>query len=354
MNIFNGLFEIINVPLSYILGFFSDIFGNSFAAAVFVFTVFINAIFIPLSIKSQKASVNQMRIKPKLDELKKKYGDDKQRYSQEMQKLYQEENISMSGGCLPLLIRMPIMFSIYYLVTKPITYLMKAVPTDKIDAVWNNVFKPLNEQHGKKFEIVAENLKELEIIKWIQGKGSSEVIDTSVVVSKIQTEMGGAYDTLIEGINSINFNLFGIDLTLTPRDYLSWNLVEIFQNWNPVLLIPVFAFAAQMITSFLSMQMQKKINPDAPNMAFMMLSMPLISLFIGFSVPAGVGFYWICSSVIAGGIQLGLQYFYGPHKMLATERAKEIVAVYNEEQKFITKRVSDDGAEKKAKKKSGK
>ena len=70
---FNALFEIINVPLSYILGFFSNIFGGSFAAAVFVFTIFINLALIPLSIKSQKASVNQLRVKPKLDELKKKW-----------------------------------------------------------------------------------------------------------------------------------------------------------------------------------------------------------------------------------------------------------------------------------------
>ena len=124
VNKLEWLFRIINIPLSYILNFFADFMGNSFAAAVFVFTVFINLAMIPLTMKSQKASVGQMRIKPKLDELKKKYGDDKQRYSQEMQKLYQEENISMSGGCLPMLIRLPIMFSIYYLITQPLTYLV--------------------------------------------------------------------------------------------------------------------------------------------------------------------------------------------------------------------------------------
>ncbi len=313
---FNALFEIINVPLSYILGFFSNIFGGSFAAAVFVFTIFINLALIPLSIKSQKASVNQLRVKPKLDELKKKYGNDKQRYSQEMQKLYQEENVSMSGGCLPLLIRMPIMLSIYYLVTKPITYLMKAVSPETIDSVWESI-KALPE-----YSKIAENLRELSIIKAVSG---GEVSSPEI----------------LSGIENIDFNLFGfIDLTQTPK--FSINIIE---NYQHVWLIPIMAFAAQMLTSVLSMKMQKKTNPDAPNMGFMMLSMPLISLFIGFSVPAGVGFYWVCSSLIAGGIQLALQYFYGPQKMLAVERAKDIVAVYNEEQKFITKRVSDKSVE---------
>ena len=59
-------------------------------------------------------------------------------------------------------------------------------------------------------------------------------------------------------------------------------------------------------------------------MAFMMLTMPLISLFIGFTLPAGVGFYWICSSLIGGGIQFVMQQFYGPQKLLAKERSKEL------------------------------
>ena len=71
---------------------------------------------IPLSIKSQKSSVQQIRLKPKLDELKKKYGDDRNKYAPETQRLYQEEGVSMSGGCLPMLIRLPIMMSIYYLI----------------------------------------------------------------------------------------------------------------------------------------------------------------------------------------------------------------------------------------------
>ena len=88
--------------------------------------------------------------------------------------------------------------------------------------------------------------------------------------------------------------------------------------------MPIIAFLAQMLTSVLSTMMQKKLNPDAPNMMGMMLSMPLISLFIGFSLPGGVTFYWACSSLIGGFIQLAVQQFYGPHKMLSRERLKEL------------------------------
>ncbi len=301
------LFNIINIPLSYILNFFAGLLGSSFAAAVFVFTVFINLAMIPLTLKGQKASVGQMRIKPKLDELKKKYGDDKQRYSQEMQKLYTEENISMSGGCLPLLIRLPIMFSIYYLITQPLTYLMK-VPADVI----NRVSEALNLQSGN-------YTRELTIIDEVTKNPS------------LSSEIAGKLD-------NINFSLFGLDLTQTPKFH-----INIFENFDLIWLIPIGAFAAQMLTSLISLKIQKKINPDAPSMSGMMLTMPLISLFIGFTVPAGVGFYWACSSLIGGLLQSGIQYYYGPQKMLANERAKELLQVYDSEKKYIDKRATDKG-----------
>lgn len=307
VNKLEWLFNIINIPLSYILNFFAGLLGNSFAAAVFVFTVFINLAMIPLTLKGQKASVGQMRVKPKLDELKKKYGDDKQRYSQEMQKLYQEENISMSGGCLPLLIRLPIMFSIYYLITQPLTYLMK-VPADVI----SRVSEALNLQSGS-------YTRELTIIDEVAKNPS------------LSSEIAGKLD-------DINFSLFGLDLTQTPKFH-----INIFENFDLIWLIPIGAFAAQMLTSLISLKIQKKINPDAPSMSGMMLTMPLISLFIGFTVPAGVGFYWACSSLIGGLLQSGIQYYYGPQKMLANERAKELIQVYDSEKKYIDKRATDKG-----------
>ena len=79
---------------------------------------------IPLTMKSQKASVGQMRIKPKLDELKKKYGDDKQRYSQEMQKLYQEEGVNPGASCLPMFLQFFLLFGILAVVYKPLTHVM--------------------------------------------------------------------------------------------------------------------------------------------------------------------------------------------------------------------------------------
>lgn len=297
------LFNIINVPLSYVLNFFADIFGGSFAAAVFSFTVLINLVMLPLSIKSQKSAVDQTRVKPKLDLLKQKCGDDKQKYSAEVQNLYREENVSMSGGCLPMLLRLVFMMSIYYLITSPLTYLL---------GVSNEVVTSVSETLG-----LTGNYNQLAIIQ---------------AVLKDQTVSPEIY----EALQSINFSFFGLNLTETP--VFSFNI----KNWDPIWIIPIISFAAQMLTSIVTMRIQKRNNPEAPSMTGMLLFMPIISLIIGFRVPAGVAFYWACSSLISGGIQSAIQFFYGPHRMLANIRAKSIVALNASENKYLKERVAKE------------
>ena len=282
----------INKPLGWVLEFIANLMGGNFAASIFLFTLLINLALIPLSIKSQKSSVQQTRIKPKLDDLKKRYGNDKQKYSAAMQKLYQEENVSMSGGCLPMILRLVLMMSIYWIIMSPLTYLMgvdKGIIADAT-AAFKEAFPK-------------GQLTQLNMI--------AEINNPAFTFKGIET--------VREAIGTIDFDFIGIDLTEKP--VFSF---DIFHDFKLIWFMPIIAFAAQILTSLISMQMQKKINPDAPSMTGMLLTMPLISLFIGFSLPGGVTFYWACSSLIGGLIQTAIQYFYGPHKMLAKERVKEL------------------------------
>lgn len=327
-----SLFNIINIPLGYVLKFLSEILGGNFAASVFVFTLLINLILIPLSIKSQKSSVSQMRIKPKLDELKKRYGDDRQKMAQAQQKLYQDEGVSMSGGCLPLIVRMVLLISIYWLIMSPLTYMAGADKTrvGNVTTAINTSLADLKKSDEDKYnaevkslswKLNASNSYELSLIKIIRDNPDSV---KEVLSEKQYSQIESDYKYAIKKYNQadISFNLFGIDLIDKPE--FSW---DIFNNWEPIWLLPIAAFLAQMLTSVVSMRINKHINPDAPSMAGMMLTMPLISLFIGFSFPGGVCFYWICSSLIGGAIQSAIQILYGPHKLLARDRAKELSKV---------------------------
>lgn len=296
------LFNIINIPLGAVLRFIASAFNGNFAASVFVFTILINLAFIPLTIKSQKSLVQQTRIKPKLDELKKKYGDDKQKYSAAMQQLYQDEKVSMSGGCLPMILRLIIMMSIYWLILSPITYLMDI---ENLDTVLKTAKQALD---------LGKNDKNVELT--IIGAVEKGLISSPEISAALK---------------NMNFNFFGINLTDKPE--FDFNIL----NFQRVWLMPILAFASQLVSSMLSMKMQKKTNPDAPSMTGMMITMPLISLIIGFSLPGGVTFYWACSSLIGGFIQIAVQQFYGPHKILSKERGKELAKQCDLEEGKIAK-----------------
>lgn len=342
------LFNIINVPLGYVMRFLANIFNNDFAAAVAIFTLLINLILIPLSIKSQKSSVQQMRIKPKMDELRKRYGDDRQKLAEAQQKLYQDEGVSMSGGCLPMLIRLLIMMSIYWLILSPLTYIACAPKEDitSVTTAISTVMKDYKENDTEKYD---EFSKKLTAVGWSEKSSNNvDLMLTNIirndpdVVKEVlpadeYAKIEKAYNEIIEKdkATNVNYYLFGnknLNLTQTPK--FSFN---IFNDAQLLWLIPVGAFLAQMLTSLVSMKINKINNPDAPSMMGMMLTMPLISLFIGFGLPAGVGFYWICSSLIGGLIQSGVQLWYGPKKLLARERSKELLKQCDFESKQLQK-----------------
>lgn len=300
MGFLTPIFNLINRYIfQYVLRLMMLISNNSFAASIFLFTLVINILLIPLSIRSQKATVQQTLVRPKLDKLKEKCGDDKKKYNTEMQELYQRENIKMSGGCLPMLLRMILLFSVYYLVISPLTYL------SSLDAATIS-------QAISAAKIPTSNIRaELELIEMVRsGKfANPQILD---VVTK-----------------EINFNFLGINLTETP--HFTFNLKDAQLNW----IIPLLSFAGAMISSIISIMMQKINNPDAPSMNGLMLTMPIISLVFAFMAPCGLGFYWACSSIIGGIIQAGIQYFYGPYKMIAKQRAKNILKEYENEKKIL-------------------
>lgn len=286
--------EFISVPMGWILKWLAQICGGNFAMAVFLFTLLVNIAILPLTIKSQKSAAKQAMLKPKLDALRKKYGDDKMKYNQAMQELYQKENVSMAGGCLPMIIRLIFMMGVYYTVINPLQYL-----------------------GGISGTVIKESMSKLKL---------SRAIDLVAPVSR-----GEVKGIPADALQHIDFNFFGIDLKQSPHFTLNFSEAELI--W----VIPFLAFAAAMLTSIVSLIMQKKANPGQPNMAGMMLTMPLISLVIGFTVPGAVGFYWACSSLISGALQVITQILYSPEKMVAQQQMRFVLKRSQDELKTKTK-----------------
>ena len=107
----NSIFGLLAPVLGPILRFICNFVGN-YGIAIILFSVLIKVLILPLTIKQQRSMVETRRIQPYLNELQRKYKNDKDKYAIEMQKLYKQHNINPMGGCLPLLVQMPIIFGL--------------------------------------------------------------------------------------------------------------------------------------------------------------------------------------------------------------------------------------------------
>lgn len=107
-----GWFYFLTKPLFYLLDYLNHIFGN-FGIAILVMTVLFKIAFFPLANKSYRSMARMKQMQPKIEQLKKKYGDDKLRMNQELMEIYKREKINPLSGCLPILIQAPVFFCLY-------------------------------------------------------------------------------------------------------------------------------------------------------------------------------------------------------------------------------------------------
>lgn len=301
----NRILDIFAIPVSYIFKGLAYVFGHNFALLMFLLTLIVNLLLLPLTIKTQRSTAKQQMIRPKMDAIKKKYGDnmtqkDRLAYQQEVQELQQKEGISMAGGCLPMLIRFPFLLAVYRVMQSPLTYI---------------------------FGLGTAEIEKLAAAVNVKASGYYEMS----VLAKLKQTTAGVTDALWQQLDEWRFSFFGIDLKATPK--FSFNFANITPEQLKLWIIPLLAFGAQMLTSIISLRLQKKMNPDQPNMAGMMLTMPLISLFFAFSLPAAVGLYWAFSSLVAGLLQAVVQTVYSPNKLMAEQQAKLILSRSAEEKK---------------------
>ncbi len=91
----------------------SDI-GLSYVLAIFLFTLIIRILILPFNIKAAKSTRGMQKIQPEIKKIQEKYKDDKEKLSAETMKLYKENNVSMTGGCLPSLLPLPILMALYW------------------------------------------------------------------------------------------------------------------------------------------------------------------------------------------------------------------------------------------------
>ena len=108
-----GWLTIVAAPIFWVLQAIHGVVGN-WGWAIVVLTIMIKAVFFPLSAASYKSMAKMRVLTPRLTQLKERYGDDKQRLNQEMMKMYQTEKVNPLGGCLPIVVQIPVFIALYW------------------------------------------------------------------------------------------------------------------------------------------------------------------------------------------------------------------------------------------------
>ena len=265
--------EFIRVPFGYVLEFFYGLFNN-YGVALFLFSLAVKIILLPLSAKSKKSMMKTSRLQPIVKQIEIACGDDKQRYQQEVNKLYKEEGGSMFGGCLWSLIPLIILFPLYTVIREPLEYLMH------LDA-----------------DVIAELKTAFEAIN-----GKADAYWQYQVASNLD-----AYREIVgNGVQALNFSFLGIDLGLQP----SWKIWTL-AGWSQIggAIMPLISGALNYLAMFIGQKMNNTVitnaNGERDEAAaktaqtgkMMNMMMPLMSVLFGFMMPLGMSVYWIAQSV---------------------------------------------------------
>ena len=283
---------IINRPLGWIIEI-SYRFTHNNAIALFIFALVLQIVLFPLGIKQQKNSVKQASLRPKEMAIRKKYAgrNDKptqQKLNEEIMELYQRENFNPMGGCLPMLIQLPILFSLYNVVISPLKYIC-GFGAETIKNIQLKVYEILQAAGTEGFEAFAE------------GKTVSQINLITKMRELGLTNFVGENGQAITESMLPDFTIFGgkLDLSMIPIQHL----------WSILLLIPALTLVVTYGSTWISRKLMYNPNPEAQNdisMKIMNLSMPLLSVYISFTVPATIGLYWIFRSILGVLQQLAL------------------------------------------------
>lgn len=275
--------------------------ANSYILTLLVFAIILEIVMVPFSIKQQKNSIRQAKLKPKEMAIRKKYAGrndqaTQQKVSQEIQELYQKENFNPMSGCLPMLFQLPIIFVLYWLIIDPIQYVVGS-STEFTSVIYSFITAAV-EDGGLGLKLTSTN-GSIEILSKIKDLGPE-------AFEGIKTFCANGADVFakVEEVYSLpaNFTIGNLNFGLTPPSPFPPYRSEPLQYW--LIIVPVLTFVIQ----FFSMKLNRKFTfqpgQDTPDRQtacsnnMMDFTMPLMSVYIAFIVPAAVGVYWMFKGII--------------------------------------------------------
>lgn len=328
-SILGPIAKLLGMLMDWIYSGISNITGGrveSVVLSIVIITIIIYMCLLPLTIKQQKFSKLSQKMQPEMQAIQAKYKNKKDQASmmamqEETQLLYQKYGISPMGSCVQMLIQMPILFALYRVFYNIPAYLsgVKGSFTGLVDSIqqtsgYQDTLVNLMEKYnvvtssGINASNAASKLADasgdtlsnyiIDILYKLPSKGWDALMDGKFF-DGIQSAVEKTHDALL------HFNYFlGLNISDTPWYIIKSNFTDKPDKWLLfvilALFIPVLSYLTQMINIKLMPQATNGNDQMANQMKMMNLMMPLMSLFICFTVPVGLGIYWICSALVRG------------------------------------------------------
>lgn len=277
----------ITVPFGWLLNFLYQFTGN-YGVALILFAVLVQLVLLPITIKSKKSMMKMTRLQPRMQAIKEKYANDQQKQQEAMQQLQKEEGVGMGcGGCLWSLLPLLILIPLYGVIREPLTNMLGA----SADVVAK----------------VAEILKADTANAYWQIGAAQAIFDDPSRFAAIE----GITEKTLAGID---FSFLGIALGATPS-YNVFDSANWAWDWAHIgaFLIPVISAGSQLVQALISQRTNNSLITNekgvqdketakkadtAQTGKMMMYMMPVMSLLIGFSMPAALSLYWLVGGVV--------------------------------------------------------
>ncbi len=296
-----ALYEVLGVPFGFLLRLIYDTIGfENYAISIVLLTLVTRLITIPSTISQQKGMAKTQRIQSKIRRIQTKYAGNQQKIQEETNALYQREGYNpMNAGCTPMLFQFVLLFGLIGAIYYPLSNFLTGITEAEIKLLSDAVAKISDSKFA-----TSSHLAELLIIQNIdQLQG-----------------IPGVSQATYDAIANVNFDFFGLfSLGDVPKGH----------GLHVIWAIPVLSFLSSLATGIYSHIKQKKSNPamaNNPMMGCMMFGMPLFSLYFVVNYPAGIGIYWIASSIFSFIITVVVGHFYSPKKTIAKIMVDETVA----------------------------
>jgi YidC/Oxa1 family membrane protein insertase len=325
-----GIAYYLMMPFTWLLTFLYQFF-NSYGIALILFALVVKVILFPLSLKGKKGMIQMNMLNGKIQKLQKQYAKDQQKYQQEVQKLYEKEGANPMSGCLWSFLPLFILLPLYAIIRQPLKYMM-GLTGEQITAVaqalnWGSV--------------AASNGWIKEAAEFANVGYNQLYLASLITPDKVAVAQAAVGETMKE-IFSINFSFFGVNLALQPHLKFWLDGVMGFG----LFLVPVVSALTSILFSFVTTKTNNLNNQNQNNSTNMMMLLmsPIMSLWIGFAMPAALSIYWIANNVLG----LAQEIISGKLLKKDYEKAAEAARLREIEEKEEEKRLRREKAEQRA------